>query len=316
MSELHLLNESTVDESEIDSLGHMNVRFYMLRVARANIELLKRAGVFARSNPNQVVRRVDTYSRFRNEQFAGARLHTLGGFIATEREVEDGASAYFEIRNPDSGDVAASFIVTSRFLDVATQVSIPPLAAIATDSEYVVEVPDDGRPRSLTLADPRVVTLDEIESAISDDPTPGMMSGRHENVVYAEDCDNEGRLHEDVDLMFVLHRRNPEEEDIAFGPPELRDSQGRRYSWAMMETRSVVFERPNAGDQILSLGADIAYGEKWRQSRRWMFVKDSGVLLGVSDSVGICIDLDARRAIPIPEEMHEAIERNYLPQFV
>ena len=63
------------------------------------------------------------------------------------------------------------------------------------------------------------------------------------------------------------------------------------------------------------MGADVAFGDKWRQSRRWMFVKDSGLLLGVSDSVGVCIDLDARRAISIPADMREAIQANLHPEF-
>ena len=316
MTDLHLLHESIVDETEIDSLGHMNVRYYMFRVARANVELMKRSGVFVRKNPNQLIRRVDTYSRFRTEQFAGAKLNTLGGFIATEQTDRiDGATAYFEIRNPDSGDVAASFVITSDFVDVSTQEPIDASTTIDSNSKYLVEIPDYGRPRSLSLAKPDVGTLEEIEPVISDEQVPGMMSGRHENVVYTEDCDDRGRLREEIDLMFVLHRRNPDEEDVSFGPPEFRDLQGRRYSWAVMETRSVVFARPEAGNKIVSLGADTAYGEKWRQSRRWMFVKDTGQLLGISDTVGICIDLDARKAIPIPEATREAIERNYLPQF-
>ena len=74
-------------------------------------------------------------------------------------------------------------------------------------------------------------------------------------------------------------------------------------------------DRPMAGEIVLSIGADIANGEKWRQSRRWMFAEETGLLLGISDSVGLCIDLDARRSIPMPFDVIEAIERSSLPQF-
>ena len=82
-----------------------------------------------------------------------------------------------------------------------------------------------------------------------------------------------------------------------------------------METRSVVWHRPMAGETVVSLGADVAVGDKWRQSRRWMFEQSSGKLLGISDSLGLCIDLDARRSIPIPQDVREATLKNLLPQF-
>jgi acyl-CoA thioester hydrolase len=315
MAELTLLNESTVTASEIDGLGHMNVRFYMSRVAAANQALLKLAGLMpSESSGDQFIRRLDTYSRFRKEQFEGASLHTLGGFISTERGDEPAKiTAYFEIRNPDTTDVAASFIVTSGIVDVVSRQLVEPAISVDPDSSYFVDVPDAGKPRSLVLSTPKQVEYSELDALIPDGPTPGMMSGRFENVVYAEDCDDEGRLLEDIDLMFAMHRQDPEAEEVVFGPPELHDEHGRRYSWAMMEVRSLVVERPMAGDQLISLGADIAFGEKWRQSRRWMFVKDTGKLLGISDSVGVCIDLDARCAIPNPAEVREAIGNNLLP---
>ena len=70
---MQILDESDVLESEIDSLGHMNVRFYLSRVDRANRALLEKLGILS-GLEGAVVRRQDTYSRFRREQFAG-----LGG---------------------------------------------------------------------------------------------------------------------------------------------------------------------------------------------------------------------------------------------
>ena len=315
MTEPSLLHESVVTPDEIDSLGHMNVRFYLMRADRANRSLLASIGV--REGQGRIIRRLDAYTRFHREQFAGARLNTLGGLIAVEGADEASEiCAYFEIRNPDNDQLAATFILRSQLVDVASQqaAAIEPGAGHDIGS-VSIEVPDYGRPRSLSLATPGHVSLEELESVVSDEPTPGMMSGRRESIVYAEDCDEKGRLREDMDLMFVLHRPPPGEQVEQAGPPIMRDSSGRRYSWAMIETRSVVWARPMAGDGIVSIGADIATGEKWRQSRRWMFVKESGLLLGVSDSVGICIDLDARKSIPMPTEIREAIERTAVPQY-
>lgn len=314
MTELKVLHESTVQPDEIDSLGHMNVRYYMTRVDQANRAMLAEMGV--QEGSGRAIRRLDTYTRFHREQFAGATLHTLGGLIAVEgaddlREV----NGYFEIRNPDNNQVAASFILRSCVIDIASQQVLEISANRANVGNFSATVPEYGMPRSLSLNEPGQVPLEELEAVIGEDSTPGMMSGRLENVVHSEDCDKDGRLREEVDLMFVLHRPAPGDESKTGGPPIMRDSEGRRYSWAMIETRSVVWHRPMAGETVLSIGADIANGEKWRQSRRWMFAKESGLLLGIIDSVGLCIDLDARKSIPMPADVIEAIERNSLPQF-
>ena len=316
MTELRVLHESTVQPEEIDALGHMNVRYYMTRVDQANRSMLAEMGI--QEEPGKAIRRLDTYTRFHREQFAGATLHTLGGLIAVAGSDESReANGYFEIRNPDNNQVAASFILRSCLIDVSSQQVLDITAnSVNNDtSEYRVLVPEHGMPRSLSLNDPARISLEELEAVVGDDPTPGMMSGRRKNVVHADDCDSDGRLREEVDLMFVLHRPTTGDENELGGPPVMRDSEGRRYSWAMIETRSVVWHRPMEGEIVLSIGADIANGEKWRQSRRWMFAEKTGLLLGISDSVGLCIDLDARRSIPMPFDVIEAIERTSLPQF-
>ena len=316
MTELRVLHESTVQPEEIDALGHMNVRYYMTRVDQANRSMLAEMGI--QEEPGKAIRRLDTYTRFHREQFAGATLHTLGGLIAVAGSDESReANGYFEIRNPDNNQVAASFILRSCLIDVSSQQVLDITAnSVNNDtSEYRVLVPEHGMPRSLSLNDPARISLEELEAVVGDDPTPGMMSGRRKNVVHADDCDSDGRLREEVDLMFVLHRPTTGDENELGGPPVMRDSEGRRYSWAMIETRSVVWHRPMEGEIVLSIGADIANGEKWRQSRRWMFAEKTGLLLGISDSVGLCIDLDARRSIPMPFDVIEAIERSSLPQF-
>ena len=317
MTELRVLHESTVQPEEIDALGHMNVRYYMTRVDQANRSMLAEMGI--QEEPGKAIRRLDTYTRFHREQFAGATLHTLGGLIAVAGSDESReVNGYFEIRNPDNNQVAASFILRSCLIDVSSQQVLDITANSANNdntSEYSVLVPEHGMPRSLSLNDPARISLEELEAVVGDDPTPGMMSGRRKNVVHADDCDTDGRLREEMDLMFVLHRPTIDNEKELGGPPVMRDSEGRRYSWAMIETRSVVWHRPMEGEIVLSIGADIANGEKWRQSRRWMFAEETGLLLGISDSVGLCIDLDARRSIPMPLDVIEAIERSSLPQF-
>jgi len=320
-----LLHESEVTPDEIDSLGHMNVRFYIARVVQANAELLKRAGLYEPAAGNQRIRQADTYTRFHKEQFEGASLHTLGGFVESSSagllEGPEGILCYFEIRNAESDAVAATFLVRSTLFNPESQQLIGlPQASAWQNSQWAMSIPAQGLPRSLKLAEPSQIDYETVASSVVDNPVIGMMSGRREGVVRPEDCDAQGRLKDELDVMFLIARQHMQASELsgdkAFGPPVQTDSQGRRFSWAMMETRSVQFARPNLGDSVVSLGADVAFSDRWRHSRRWTFVAETGQLLGIADSLGICIDLDARKALPIPPELIGAIEQHAVPHLV
>ncbi len=310
MSNLTLLHESVVDDSQIDSLGHMNVRYYVSRAAEANFKLLKDIGIAEAEG--FTLRRVDTYNRFLKEQFAGAKLAVYGGLVGNQGDKR--ITGYYEIRNVDTNDLAATFIITSSLINRESEVVVP-LQNFdpANMLPYKTEVPPEGQPRTLDLTPPRQVSFNEIAALIPEDTNPNGMSGRREGIVIEEDCDENGRLKEALDPMFVMFRPQPGEELKNMGPPVQRDEHGRRYSFAMMEIRSVNWHRPGLGDTIVSLSADVNYGEKWRHMRRWMFEKSSGLLLGITDHAAVCMDLDARRAIPIPKVVREEMARIVIP---
>ena len=310
------LDASRVGPEEIDSLGHLNVRFYLARVDRASRRLLDALGLpeAELDRRHATLRRIDTYSRFRREQFEGAELTVYGGTLGC---VGEQVRCYFEIRNPARNELAAHFVTGTVLGD---RTSRQPLALPASvrqvNEQFGVQIPDHAMPRSLSLDPPRTdVPFEELMAEIDESAEFGM-TGRREGVIEAEDCGPDGVLRDDVELMFVMFRRQVDTTDAkAFGPPVLHTDEGHRFGWAMLETRNVELGRPRAGDAIVWLGADVAIAEKSRQSRRWAFVKSTGELLSIHDSVGVAMDLDARRAITIPRSIRSTMERHYLPQF-
>jgi len=179
-----------------------------------------------------------------------------------------------------------------------------------------VQLPVYAEPRSLTLDPPRTdVPLQALLERIAESIEFGM-TGRRDGIIEATECGPDDTLRDDVDLMFVMFRRQIESgEAKAFWPPVLYTDEGHRFGWAMLETRNIELARPRTGDEVVWLGADIAIAERSRQSRRWAFVKATGQLLSIHDSVGVAMDLDARRAIPIPRSIRAAMEPHYLPEF-
>lgn len=313
---MHTFDESRVRPEEIDSLGHLNVRFYLERVGRSERTMLAALGLTEETlkTSGTRMRRVDTYSQFRREQFEGAELAVLGGVLGTE---PTRIRSYFEVRNPARDEIAAVFVITSELTDRLTRVPRQlPEALRQANEQYGVLVPEYARPRSLSLDPPRTdVRLADLLDRIPEASEFGM-TGRRQAEILAEDCDADGVLRDDVELMFLMFRREAEGLDPKqFGPPVLHTDEGHRFGWAMMETRNIELARPRAGDSVVFLGADVAIADKSRQSRRWSFVRDTGQLLGIHDTVGIAIDLDVRKAIPIPRSIRAEMERCYLPEY-
>jgi len=310
------LDASRVGPEEIDSLGHLNVRFYLARVDRASSKLLAALGLTEAEldGRHAALRRIDTYSRFRREQFEGAELTVHGGTLGC---VGEQVRCYFEIRNPAKDELAAHFVTGTVLSDRDSRQPLElPGSVRQVNEQYGAQIPEYAAPRSLSLDPPRTdVPFEKLMAEIGESAEFGM-TGRREGVIEAEDCGPDGVLRDDVELMFVMFRRLMNTADPkAFGPPVLQTDEGHRFGWAMLETRNVELGRPRAGDVIVWLGADVAIAEKSRQSRRWAFVKSTGELLSIHDSVGVAMDLDARRAIAIPRSIRSAMEPHYLPQY-
>lgn len=313
---MQLLHESRVLPEEIDSLGHMNVRFYMARMETANQTLINQLGLGspAPGQPSELspyLRRIDTYTRFKNEQFEGAPLHTLGGVLDVNA---NGMRSYVEIRNPEHDKVAATFIVTTQLTDAASRQPVPFPETNAADIDHIT-VPDYAAPRSLSLAAVKTdVTLEQLDAVIPDVEGTGMMSGRRQTLVEASDVDKDGWLRKDLEVMFLPFTKMVLEDGVPHGPPVFTTKAGQRVGWAVMETRNLLYGQPRLGDELSYFNTDLALHEKSRLSRRWAFNTNTGALMGISDTVGLCIDLDARRAIAWPDEIRTLIEQHQQPQ--
>ena len=311
---MQLLQESSVLAEEIDSLGHMNVRYYIARMEQANRALLASTGLAPDLLAATLAQRTDTYTRFRAEQFEGARLHTRAGVLRFE---EGGMRSYVEIQNPDTQAVAATFIVTTVLADphTRTPIPLPPGAQDPAQHTAQIELPAYAQPRSLSLGPMNTsVSLAELAASIPEMEGGGMMSGRRSAVVEPDDVDADGWLKSDIDLMFLPFAKAALQDNAQQGPPVIQTRDGRRVGWAVMETRTVLYGQPRLHDRLAYFSADLSIETKSRVSRRWAFDTGGGQLLGISDTVGVCIDLDARRAVDWPAELRDEISRYLQPQ--
>lgn len=311
------LHESHVREDEIDSLGHMNVRFYMARVEQANLRLFAQFGLDkdAIRAADARLAQIDTYCRYHREQFPGAALEVHGGVLSVK---ESSLVLFYEVSNPTKGETAATFIIEYALLSRASRTAVPLTEAIRKAARgAVVDLPDRGAPRTLQLVPPNLnVTLADLEAKLGDREVFGLMGGRAEREVLAEDCDEHGFLHPDQDLMFNAKRmlEHAKKAPGKFGPPTFVSDEGHRFAWAWLESRVVRVEPPRAGDVLQAINAEVGIQSKTRHSRRWIFNTRTGNIAALDDTIGIALDLDARKSIPIPTKVRAMLEGQHVPE--
>lgn len=312
---MRILDESEIQPSEIDGLGHMNVRFYMERAQRANRALMTELGLKAGRDGARDLRltQTDTYCRYHREQFQGSVLTVNGGVLkAGETEL----STFYEVANPAKGQIAATFIMVSALFDRRTGEAAPiPAAAREAAVKAQVELPDYGQARTIDLGVPRLdLAYDVVADRLADDPTDPM-SRRSEWTVTPESCDEHGFLIDSSAMMFGNARPPSAEEMRRHGPMTFVGDEGHRLGWASLETRMVRVSPARAGDTLCSIGAEIGLHPKVRHSRRWLFNASTGRLVSLNDNVSIALDLDARRSIEIPPSIRSQLETRHVPEF-
>lgn len=303
------LHEAAVGPDEIDSLGHMNMRYYGTRAAAAAQALFARWGWDERrlAEEGLVLIAQDSFNHYLKEQFAGATILVEGGVCDVRA---DGLSLYLELINAKTGDRAATFITRPQLFDRKTRAARHfPRALLDQAEQFIVDVPPYGMPRSIDLAPPRTdARYEDVKRRLSD--VPHHFSGRGEVRVPAEECDEFGflKLAAAQDIMFAAFAAIARKAGMKMGPPIEAGEDGRRIGWAMLENRQFLVRTPRAGDPIATLSAPIKLGAKTQQMRRWTFNTETGALLAVIDGVSLAMDLDARKAIEIPAYMRRELE--------
>jgi acyl-CoA thioester hydrolase len=297
------------------------VRFYMERAMRGNQALLDRFGLGDAALGSGRLVQDDIYTRYQREQFTGSMLQVKGGVLNASPA---GLSMYFEVVNDAKAQIAATFIYNTVLIDPVTRDRLPiPASALTAAEGARIELPEHGRPRTVSLAPPRLdLAYEELAARLGEDGADPM-SRRMERVVEADECDEHGFLSDGADAMFggMRHARLDREAMLAamregqWGPMTFTSADGRRFGWATMEMRVVKVTQPRAGDRLTSIGGEIGLASKTRHSRRWTFNMTTGALVSLNDNVNIALDLDARRSIEIPPEHRVGLERRHAPEF-
>ncbi len=309
MSELRCLHEGTVTKDQIDHLGHMNVRFYATRSLAATRALAADYGLdeTACAARGLVLAVPDQFTRHYREQLEGARLGVMTGVLSAR---EDGLRIYHELVNLDSGERSATYVHRLELQDRTSREPRSFPAGLAERAQAaVVEWPEHGRPRSLDLEDDRaggahvsVLSLDVARER--------GLAMRKPRSLGASECDDDGFFRSSMipELVWGGEPVRPRG-----GPMVHETTDGIRFGWATLESRSRIVETPRVGARVQSFGAELAIAGKTSVQRFWVFDVERGHLVSTFSVVNLAFDIGERRAIEIPDEIRRELETRYHP---
>ncbi len=288
------IHRDSVQTWESDQMGHLNVQFYMEKAQSGLASLFAEMGLGPRAlrAAGQRLDVQDHHVRFLREQRPGAPFYLVGGVLSAQPDL---FVVYEEMRATLGDTPAATFRAEVRLVDDATGAPVPfPQAVIDAGGKLRGELPKHGMPRGLTLNPPRApITLAQAEER-------GLIA-TYQGEVLERMCDGQGYMNK-RHYMGLVSDSIPNLLVKTRGDDR---SNNGNIGGAALEYRFVYFKRPKCGD-ILKLRSGLKQvTEKTYTWSHLMFDGESGEMIAASEAVAIALDLVARKAIPVPEEMRK-----------
>lgn len=295
------LYRNSVQQWEVDMMGHMNVQFYVQKSTAALAGLAQELGIgpgFQRETGTSLVP-VEHHIRFLREQRPGAPVVIQGGIVSVRPER---VTVYQDMVNAASDEVVATFQVTAQLQDARSrEPRALPAGAIEAAEALLIAVPEHGAARGLDLHEPRSApTVAEAEA--------GGMKATWRGPVLPSHGDAHGYLATHAHMGIVSD-----------AVPNLlvqltrEDRSEGRVGGAALEYR-FVYRRPARVDDLLTLYSGIrSVGTKTYQFGHWLFDAASGEVIATAEAVAVLLDMDARKAIVIPDDRRAMLEAHVVP---
>jgi acyl-CoA thioester hydrolase len=275
---------------ECDSMGHLNVGFYVAKVMEAVIGFAAELGMphaFApHAEATLIVR--EQHIRFLREAQVGARLHIEAGVLELG---EDDARVLFLMRHHD-GELAASFQMLLAHATTREGRPFPwPAWARARAAALTIELPEKTAPRSVALGPlesaanlPRALELGLKRIGLG-----GFRVG---------DCDAFGRMRTEV----LMARISDSVAHLMAGLlADLATGGGRKLGAVILEYRLVYLDWPRAGDRYELRSGFSGAEPKVRRMMHWFLDPATGRPWGSAEAVAAIFDLETRKTVALTE---------------
>ena len=297
MAEMIDVARSSVQTWQADQMGHMNVQFYLEQATQGLAALGVHLGLGPRFIDAERARLIarDHHVRFLREQRPGAPFTIRAGVLAVQ---DFSLRVYSEMWNTVSGEVAATFAADVELMDEDSRETKPlPARAKTAAKALIVDLPVHGAPRGLQIYQPRrAPTLAEAEAM--------KLVFTWQGEIQATQCDAQGFL-ATRHFMGIVSDSIPNLLGQTRGDDRSKSST---VGGAALEYRFHYHFYPKAGD-VLTLRSGLKeVGPKTYTWCHWLFDLESGKCAGTAEAVAIALDLETRKAIPIPDDLRGRLE--------
>ena len=294
---------------ECDENGHLNVRYYVAKTREGLASFWHALGLTRAQQHADGAELVikDMHLRFLREVHPGRGLVGRAGMVETSDHT---MRVYAELVNGHTDAVSATFNMVVRYQNRETGGPVAlPAAVIAEAEQHKVTVPAHGAPRSIALDDPSV--FDGTPPLLAQTDDMGLFEISR-GVVQRSETDAAGRMAPEhyigriSDGVILLSRH--------FRPKDTgKDRSVSKYGGAVLEYR-LCFDAPlHAGDIVVVRSGLKHVGEKANQVVHWTFNGETGALVSTSEAVGITLDLEARKVVPMPEDRRAHLQGLVVP---
>lgn len=297
---------NSVQTWDCDQMGHMNVQFYVQRAedAVAHLALHLGLGPSVAREANARLIPVQHHMRFHRELRPGAPywLRAAPIFLPQNQIV-------ITIELLATADDAVAYACTGlyQWVDI--------------DSRAVLDMPERARDKAKALIQPMPPTALERGIAIHTPPRnsaslddakalgliPALLSE-----VLAEHCDASGHLRV-RDYMGRVSDAIPNLLVRTTGRDRSTETD-KRIGGAALEYRMVYRKPARAGDLLGVRSGVKSIGPKTYNWVHWVVNEQTGEALATAEAVAVAMDLDARKAIPIPDSLRAVLEPLIVPE--
>lgn len=278
-------------------MGHMNVQFYVAH-GTSGVAALGNAiglGPATLRKRSLRLRAINHHIRFLREMRPGAPFFVRGGLTSASANK---LRFVLEVRNTVTQDVMATLTGDAVLSDPSGRnLTDFPEEALARADQLTVDLPQHASPRGLSIdQEPAPLNLGDANAQ--------RLVPIYQAMVKDADCDADGYM---MNRLYIGHISDGIPNLLAATKGEDR-SQSDNLGGAALEYRTYYTKRPQAGDILCVRSGLRSIAEKAYTWAHWMFDAESGETIATAEAVAISMDLEARKAIPIPDELRATLE--------
>ena len=275
-------------------MGHMNVQFYFEKALQGCVVLWNKLGINGQAVElgNTDLSLARAHIRFLKEQKPGAPFFLKAGIVEFgDTEVK----LYLEMIETITQQPVAAF--NFQFLW-----TIKPSVEVKQNFSKVfedlkVDIPSYGQTRGLSLEKEPLLSLSQASQK--------NMIDSFEAVILLRQCDNRSKIKPSA-YMGIVSDSTPH---LLAYTGTIDENGMTNIGSAALEYKFDFFEYVSLGAHLKTKSGVQSLSNKTFVWQHWIFNVETGNPVALASAVAVTMDLEARKSIPIPPEMSEALNK-------